>query len=238
MSKLSREFFLIATPSTTPERRQLVAFHKEEIQYSPQSNITGLMHSERCRLPSQGLVTRSQSKLPDVLTDSGASRGMFNDSRFFDPATLYNHSAILHGSDRIAPEQEYTFGTVHFVLQGDRGDDVSITLENQLYAPNSAFNFVAPADLHAYGLATVLSPDTAQSGLWCDLDKPTARKFATFIEQEQHSGCPYLRTSEIGFSISMAQRLAWLLDLTIPYVSVVSCGVGCGILGGLWFSRC
>jgi len=158
------------------------------------------------------------------MADSGSNCGAFYDSRFFDPATLYNKTSIIFGAHGTAPSQQYTYGTVHFVLKGDRGDKVSITLKDLRYDPNGDTNIVGPTHLHEYGLATVDSPDKSLSGLWYDVNKPTARKFATFIEKD---GCPYLHPCEIGVS-AMARCLAWLSNLKdkVPYVwaALPACG--------------
>ena len=100
--------------------------------------------------------------------------------------------------------RKYTHGTVHFVLKGDRGDKVSFTLKDQCYDPRCDKNVIAATDLHAYGLATVISPDKAQSGLWYEPNTPKARKFATFIE---HNGHPFLLPCAMGVS-EMAEVLA------------------------------
>ena len=192
-------------------------------------------HTESCHLQSQGLV--NPSKNWGVMPDTGSNGGAFYDSRFFDPATLYNKLEIVSGLHGTTPAQQYTYGTVHFVLKGDRGEKVSITLTNTMYNPNGDTNIVAPARLHAYSLATVVSPDTAQSGLRYDVNKPTVRKFATFIEK---NGLPYLRPCEIGVS-AIARRLAWLSNLKdkVPHVWAVlaTCGqavaaFACGAAAG------
>ena len=87
---------------------------------------------------------------------------------------------------------------------------MSFTLKDQMYNPSKRNNLIAAADLHAYGLATVVSPDKALSGLWYDLNTPTTRKFATFIILDR--GIPYLRPCAIGVS-AIARRLAWLSNL-------------------------
>jgi hypothetical protein len=144
------------------------------------------------------------------MLDTGANNGVFYDTRFFDPATLYNRSAITTLYNGTLPTQQYTYGTVHFVLKGDRGDKVSITFEDMKYVPSADANLMAATRLHAYGLTSVVSPDKALSGLWYDFNKPTARKFASFIIQD--GGLPYLRPCAIGVS-AIARRLAWLSNL-------------------------
>ena len=155
------------------------------------------------------------------MTDTGANVGAFYDTRFFDPTTLYNRSVTITGGYGRAPAKLYTYGTVHFILKGDRGDEVSITLKDQMYEPSAASNVIAAAALHAYGLATVVSPDNSQSGLWCGLNTPSAQKFANFIISD--NGLPYLRPCAIGVS-GIARRLAWLSNLKakVPYAWAVS----------------
>ena len=152
------------------------------------------------------------------MVDTGSSEGTFYDMRFFDPATLYNRTSLFSIFNGTAT-QRFTYGTVQFVHKGDRGDEVSITLKDQCHCPSVGTNLIAAADLHAYGLDTVLSPDKAQSGLWYDFNTPTARKFATFVE---HQRLPYLLPCAIGVSAD-AHRLAWLSSLKthVDYVSAI-----------------
>ena len=141
--------------------------------------------------------------------------------RFFDPATLYNRSATF-STFNCTTRRMHTYGTVHFILKGDRGDKVSFTLFDQCYEPAGNMNLIAAADLHAYGLATVVSPDKAQSGLWYDSNTPTARKFATFIE---HNRLPYLRPCAIGVSKMAAVLAMWSnLKAQVKHVWAVSWG--------------
>ncbi|KAJ1467827.1 hypothetical protein T484DRAFT_1921148 [Baffinella frigidus] len=188
----------------------------------------------------EGLVDLARTKPAGVLADSGANTGVYYDPRFFDPATLRVCMGKVTGVHGSTPPQEYTYGTVHFVLEGDRGDKVAFTIPDQLYMPTGSCNIVATGDLNAAGLATVLCPDKAQSGLWYDFNTPTARKFATFVwMNNSHNQLPFLRTCEMGApaKTSITQRLAWLLKTTLPYVWAVFYGVGCGVLGGWWCSR-
>ena len=152
------------------------------------------------------------------MPDSGANNAAFYDMRFFDPATFYNKSVITTGAHGSAPAL-CTFGTVHFALKGDRGERVSITLPDTMYNPRMTCNIVAPARLHEYGLATVVSLGQGQSGLWYDVNTPTARKFATFSLVRNR---PFLRPCAVGVS-PHARRLAWLSNLyvKVPYAWAV-----------------
>ena len=157
-------------------------------------------HTERCRLPSQ--MIPFAPKPSEIMADSGANSGVFCDPKFFDPGTLRPCWAFIsgvHGTSLATP----LVGTVHFVLQGDRGDEISVTLENQLFSPNCPVNILGTSQLHDYGLTSVFSPSKTHSGLWYDFDKPTARKFATFTH---HNRLLYLRPRAIGVSAIAHQQ--------------------------------
>ena len=177
-------------------------------------------HTETCRLPFQGLVNPPPKW--GVLTDTGTSSGSFYDMRFFDPATLYNRSVIIDGALGTAPEQLCIYGTVQFVLKGDRGDKLVIRLDGMRYNPIGNTNLLAPTRLHAYGLATVVSPDKTQSGLWYDYNTPTARKFTTFIE---HNRVPYLCPCAIGVS-AIARPLAMWSNLKAQFQHIWAVSYG------------